>query len=136
MISDYQSIARDLLFSLTHNPIYFSDLLLVLWITTLQLTAWCCLYCDEFMVFLQDWIFTITSGISPFRVITTLSKFTSVSFSCHCLNEFHDEFMDYSFPILANESMDLLFPCMGYIQLFPLFRISQLTCSSGDLWCK
>lgn len=70
------------------------------------------------MGFLQDWIFTITSGISPFRVITALSKFTSVSLSCHCLNEFHDEFMDYSFPILANESMDYYFPVQAIFSSF------------------
>lgn len=39
-------------------------------------------------------------------------------FSCHYLNEFHDEFMDYSFSILTNESMDYGFPLWAIISSF------------------
>lgn len=41
-----------------------------------------------------------------------------MSFSCHYLNEFHDEFMDYSFPILANEPMDYGFPVWAIFSSF------------------
>ena len=54
--------------------------------------------------------------------------------SCHYLNEFRDEFMDYSFPIQANESRDYSFPVWVMFSSFLYSKYPSLfAISSGSL---